>query len=333
MTPSDRTASLTVPASIAAEFRWSYDVANRRLAGLYERSKDGQWSAQTDIDWSIDVPYGDRLPFDARFVSLNEAGGPLAALGPDAADRFRWEFQNWMVSQFLHGEQGAMVAAGRLVEVVPGIEAKSVAATQAVDEARHVEVFARYASVKMPHFYAISAPLESLLGDTLRDGRWDITQLGMHIMIEALAMAAFRLGQQSFHDPLLRDICRKVARDEARHVAFGILALEPAYLEMSAAELADREDFVLESAALMARRFQLVEIWEHLGIVPQSGVAYARTDPVMARYRQAVFAKVVTSLRDVGLLTPRVRDGLRGLGLLGPATDSPGDRAADGRER
>lgn len=328
MTPG----SLTVPASIAAEFRWSYVAANRRLAGLYERSKDGQWDARTDIDWSIDVPYGDPLPFDARFVALDQPGGPLAGLGPDAADRFRWEFQNWMVSQFLHGEQGAMVAAGRLVEVIPGIEAKSVAATQAVDEARHVEVFARYASVKMPHFYDISAPLASLLGDTLRDGRWDITQLGMHIMIEALAMAAFRLGQQSFHDPLLRDICRKVSRDEARHVAFGILALEPAYLEMSSVELIDREDFVLESAALMAKRFMLIEIWEHLGVDPRIGVRYARTDPVMARYRQAVFSKVVTSLRDVGLFTPRVRDGLHRLGLLGPGTDgrAVNERALDG---
>ena len=311
---------LRVEATIRAELHWSYEVSEPRLRDLYHRNEDATWSSD-DVDWSIEVPYGEPLPgADARFLELTAVDSPLHHLGPAAVDVFRWEFQNWMVSQFLHGEQGALVAAARLVEVVPGIAAKSFAASQTADEARHVEVFSRYATDKLPHHYQISASLESWLADTLRDGRWDITQLGMHIIIEALAMASFRLGQTSFHDPLIRDLCARVARDEARHVAFGILSLEPAYDQMSSSELRDREEFVLAAANLMAERFLLTEIWERLDVDPVAGRAYARTSPMMSDFRRAVFAKVVTALRDVGLFTPRIRDELDRLRLLGAAS-------------
>ena len=150
----------------------------------------------------------------------------------------------------------------------------------------------------------------------------DITALGMQIVVEALAMAAFRLANSTFHDRLICDITRLVARDEARHVSFGVLSLEGIYREMTSAELADREDMVLESASLMRRRFLLEDVWERIEVDRTEGVDFASHNELMVKYRQAIFARVVTALANIGLLTPRVRDGLERLDLIGFADRS-----------
>jgi hypothetical protein len=292
---------------------------------LYERAKLAQWNASTDIDWNTEVAFGAPLPDDSGRAFAQFASSPLARRGPAAWDAFRWQLQAWMVSQFLHGEQGALVVAGRLIEAVPDIGSKHCAALQAADEARHVEVFARYLHENVPELYPVSPPLESLLEDILSDTRWDITALGMQIVIEALAMVAFRLADQTFHDDLIKEITRLVARDEARHVSFGVFALGGIYQQMTSAELAEREDMVLEAAYLTRRRFLLEEVWERLEVPPAQGAEFAAADTTMIGYRQAIFTKVVSSLRSIGLLTDRVRDGLIGLGLTTAALSRAGE--------
>jgi hypothetical protein len=307
---------VTIRAPVEATLTWRYDPAEPRVMALYERAKQAQWNAATDIDWSQDVPFGAPLPDDSAYAMAAFEASPLAARGRPMWDAFRWELQAWMVSQFLHGEQGALVVAGRLVEVVPDVDSKFYAASQAADEARHVEVFARYLRDKLPATYPVSGPLQSLIAHILSDRRWDVTALGMQIMVEALAMAAFRLADTTFHDGLIKDITRLVARDEARHISFGVMSLGGIYREMTRAELADREDLVLEAAYLTRRRFLLEDVWERLDVPRADGMAYAGTDHLMIKYRQTIFAKVVSALRSIGLLTDRVRDGLLDLGLL-----------------
>jgi hypothetical protein len=199
---------------------------------------------------------------------------------------------------------------------VPDVDSKFYAASQAADEARHVEAFARYVRDKVPAGYPVSGPLETLIAHILADRRWDVTALGMQIMVEALAMAAFRLADTTFHDDLIKSITRLVARDEARHISFGVLSLGGIYRDMTRAELADREDLVLEAAYLTRRRFLLEDVWERLDVPRADGVAYAATDQLMTKYRQTIFTKVVSALRGIGLLTERVRTGLGDLGLL-----------------
>jgi hypothetical protein len=303
-------ADLTVRTPVEARLDWAYDARVPRLRTLYEKAKRAQWNASSDVDWSVEVPYGTALPDDSAYAMASFAASPLARYGRSMWDTFRWELQSWMVSQFLHGEQGALVVAARLVEMVPTVESKFYAASQTADEARHVEVFSRYLREKVPAMYPVAPPLGALITDILTDERWDITALGMQVMVEALAMAAFRLADSTFHDDLIKQIARLVARDEARHVSFGVLSLEGIYREMTRAELADREDMVLEAAHLTRQRFLLEDVWARLGVPRPAGVEFARTDPMMVRYRRTVFAKVVTVLRDIGLLTDRVRDGL-----------------------
>jgi hypothetical protein len=310
---------LVVGGSVQARLDWTYTTTDPRLRALYDRARHGQWDADTDIDWTVPVPYGQALPDDSAFGMAAFAASPLHRYGRGMWDTFRWEVQNWMVSQFLHGEQGALVVAARLVEVVPDLDSKFYAASQAADEARHVDVFGRYLRQNVPQMYGVSPPLAALLTDILASRQWDITALGMQIMVEALAMAAFRVADRTFHDDLIKEITRLVARDEARHVSFGVLSLRGIYREMTAAELADREDMVLEAAHLTRQRFLLDEVWDRLGVPRAEGVRFARHEPMMVRYRQTIFTRVASVLRGIGLMTDRVHDGLAGLDLLGAA--------------
>ncbi|MGH3937198.1 MAG: ferritin-like domain-containing protein [Pseudonocardiaceae bacterium] len=304
-----------VQSFVDTRLTWDYEPSGSRMRALYERAKEGQWKVE-DIDWSCDVPFGAPLPDDSAFAMSAFAVSPLAARGRPAWDEFRWELQSWMVSQFLHGEQAAMIVAGRLVEIAPDLESKFYATTQAVDEARHVEVFSRYLREKTPAPYPICAPLRLMLESILSDSRWDVIALGMQIMVEALAMAAFRLAHNTFHDDLIKNIAGLVARDEARHVSFGVLSLAGLYDQMTSAERDEREELVLESASLIRRRFMLEDIWERMEVPRDEGVEFAATNELMVTYRQTIFSRVGRSLGQIGLLDDRVRHGLYQLGLL-----------------
>ncbi len=303
----------TFPTRLTADFQ----VRDPRLRTLYERAGAAQWSAVDDIDWTQEAEFGRPLPDDSAFSMAAFADSPLASRGRGMWDTFRWEVQSWMVSQFLHGEQGALVVAARLVETVPDLDSKLYAASQVVDEARHVDVFARYLREQIPEPYRLAAPLEALLSDILTDSRWDVTALGMQIMVEALALGSFRLADRTFHDPLIRQITRLVARDEARHVSFGVMSLEGLYQELTAPERAEREELVLEAAESTRRRFLLGDVWERLDVDVDAGVAYAEHDEMMMLYRKAIFSRVIVAVDRIGLLTDRVRDGLDKLGLSG----------------
>ncbi|HZT67092.1 MAG TPA: ferritin-like domain-containing protein [Acidimicrobiales bacterium] len=325
-----------VESQIVTEFTWDYADRRPALAKLYEKGKTSQWNATTDIDWSPEVNFGEARPQSSDGPGLEGiigfAGGesPIGRLDDAGRTQFRWEFQSWMVSQFMHGEQGALVATARLVETVPDLDAKFYAANQAADEARHVEAYARYLNEKLRHSYPISDPLKALLTDIMSESRWDITYLGMQIMVEGLALAAFGLGNVMFQDPIIRQITDYVMRDEARHVAFGVLSLQGLYDDMDSAELADREEFVMDAAQLMRDRFLLDDVWERVGIDVQAGKEFALHNPLMGLFRQMLFSKIVPNLNKLGLLTDRVRPHFEQLGILQLA-DLP-DSTADADE-
>lgn len=221
-----------------------------------------------------------------------------------------------MVSQCMHGEQGALVATARLVETVPDIESKFYAANQVADEARHVEAYAKYLNEKLQHQYPISTPLESLLVDIMSEKRWDITFLGMQILVEGLALAAFGLIGQTTKEPLLKDILHRIGLDEARHVAFGVLSLRGVYGDMTESELKDREEFIVEASRLMRDRFLMQEVWEEMGMPVEACTRLALESETMKVFRQLLFSKIVPNVKRLGLLTPRVRKGFEELDVL-----------------
>ncbi|MEU2790649.1 diiron oxygenase [Streptomyces sp. NPDC007100] len=311
---------MEVDAMFQACLNWNYGDRDSRVWNLYEKNKVSQWNATTDIDWDHDVEFGAELSEEngARLASFVVGEG--SPVPRELLTQFRWEYQAWMCSQFLHGEQGALVTTARLVETVPDLDAKTYAASQVADEARHVEAFARYVDEKLKSVYPINPGLKTLLHDLLSESRWDIVYLGMQVVVEGLAITALRLASSGFGDPVIRQITRMVAQDEARHIAFGVTALTGMYSQVTSAELREREDFLLEAIQLMSRRFMLREVWERMDLDVAKGLRFARTNPMMATYRQMLFQQVIFVLRQLDMLSDRVKDLLLAENLVRPET-------------
>jgi hypothetical protein len=299
-----------VEAHFDAIFTWDYERSRPALSKLYEKAKTSQWNATTDLDWSVDVD-PERVSKELggggtqRFKELAAADdSPVRHFSEKQWDRVGVELQNSLLSQFMHGEQGALLCTARIVESVPWIDAKYYAATQVMDEARHVEVFARYLDEKLGNQYGINDNLRGILDDILKDARWDIAYLGMQIMVEGLALAAFGMMHAITTEPLIKKMLRYVMSDEARHVAFGVLSLQEYYSELSAAEMRERQEFAFDVAKRLQRRFAHTEMWARMGVDPD---AVYRTmsrinPPAQQQFQQLLFSKIVPNCKKLGLL-------------------------------
>jgi len=291
-----------------AIFTWGYDKGERApLDRLYEKAKTSQWNGQTDLDWSIEVdPYTMLLPanpMEADYFKENP-NSPLHKFSDKEWKELAVESLNWSLSQFMHGEQGALLCTAKIVETVPWIDAKYYASTQVIDEARHVEVFAQYLDQKMGGInYPVNYHLKCLLDDIIEDSRWDITYLGMQIMVEGLALAAFGFMHQTTEEPLLKKLLRYVMSDEARHVAFGVLSLQEIYKDMDAKEIRERQEFTFEAALRMRDRFLRQEMWEKLGVDVKEMVKYQLEMPEELKvFQRLLFSKIVPNCKKLGLL-------------------------------
>jgi hypothetical protein len=167
----------------------------------------------------------------------------------------------------MQGEQGALICAAKIVTQVPDVDSKFYASTQVIDEARHVESYKRLLE-KFGVAYPMTAPLQELIDQVLRDSRWDMTYLGMQVVIEGLALAAFQQIRDHAQNPLAAAVNAYVMQDESRHVAFGRLALRDYYPQLTQKERDEREEFLLEACYLMRDRFDAVEVWKTLGLDP-----------------------------------------------------------------
>jgi len=290
-----------------AIFTWDYSLSRPALRKLYEKAKTGQWNATTDLDWETEV--------DLEKVVSGDQVATAAGIDPNLYDdtvighwgQKEWldygiQNRKWTLSQFLHGEQGALLCTAKITETVPWYDAKLYASTQVVDEARHVEVFGRYLDEKMGGGYQVNAHLRMLLDDIINDSRWDMTYLGMQVMVEGLALAAFGFMHQMTEEPLLKKLLRYVMSDEARHVAFGVLSLKEVYAEMTDAEMKDRQEFAYEAAVRMRDRFLSQEVWERMGVAPKDVLPIVLRDPTRDLFQQMLFSKIVPNCKKLGLL-------------------------------
>jgi hypothetical protein len=295
-----------------AIFTWDYEKGARpALNKLYEKAKGAQWNGETDLPWHLDVDLeqvvanAPRDEDDPVFVAASQPGGPLHGWGEQQWNDLGIEMQNWTMSQFMHGEQGALICTAKIVETVPWIDAKYYAATQVMDEARHVEVFAKYLDEKLNGHYPLNAHLGMLLDDIINDSRWDMTYLGMQIMVEGLALAAFGFMHQLTEEPLLKQLLRYVMSDEARHVAFGVLSLKEYYAELSDAEMLERQEFAFEAAVRMRDRFLQQEVWDRMGVDVATMVKLQLEhggDKNEDVFQQLLFSKIVPNCKKLGLL-------------------------------
>jgi rubrerythrin len=311
-----------VKASLEAIYNWSYEPEIDELRTLYANALDRQWIALRDLDWERGV---DREAF-ARTFSL--AGIPVAqtAFWRSLPDATRWEVArrsaSFMLSNFLHGEQGALMVAGQLVNAVPHMDGKFYAATQTLDEARHVEVFAAYVRL-LDEVGDISPGLKKLLDNVLAAEDWKLKAVGMQVVAEGLALYSFRDMRNATEEPLLKQLLTYVARDEARHTGYGIKYLQRVVPELDADERARIEDFAFEAARLLidsragvSVRDQVLSIWSAAGIDPMEAIGrIAAERDLIARAVQQGGARfgpvsgfVIPTLRAIGLFSDRIAE-------------------------
>jgi ribonucleotide reductase beta subunit family protein with ferritin-like domain len=246
-------------------------------------------------------------------------------------NEYAWRSQAQVLSQFLHGEQGAMMVASQLVSCAPTYDAKLYASSQTFDEARHVEVFNKYLRTRCGVEYPINPSLKLLLDKILTDPRWDLKFIGMQVLVEGLALAAFQTMAQTTRDPLLRQIVTLVMRDEGRHVAFGVNYLEDWIKSLPEEEIEERAQFAYEACAIMRERLFSTVVEEEFGFDREEARRAAIDSAGGQAFRNFLFERMIPNLKRVGLLTEKVKPKFEALGVLqyeNAATDAEIDWAA-----
>ena len=299
---------------LTGAYNWDYTEADNRIKRLYELGKALNWNGSEDLDWSSNFP---KTEFATKEQAISFNGYPAyEALSREEKIEFSWHQMAQSLSNFLHGEQGAMLVASQLVSCAPTYNAKLYAASQAFDEARHVEVFNRYLQQKVGRMYPCMPSLKLLIDKVLTDPRWDLKFIGMQIVIEGLALAAFNGMKRSAADPLLRQLVDLVLRDESRHVTFGINYLEDYVQTLTDQEREERAEFAWEACVVMRNRLVPVAVIEHYGWDVQEAREYFEGSDQRLRFRNQLFTRVMPNLKRIGLLTDKIRPKYEELGLL-----------------
>ncbi|HLX89346.1 MAG TPA: diiron oxygenase [Acidimicrobiales bacterium] len=318
--------SLDSPSTTVFDF--DYTDTRDELLRLYDKGTRRQWIAKDRLDWSAEIDFSNPL-------GLPDGINPIAgtkwweAMDEKARGEMRHHVEAWRFSQFMHGEQGALICTAKIVQTVPDIDSKFYAATQVIDEARHVEVYSRYLYEKLDLVYPLNRNLQSLLDDVISDSRWDMTYLGMQVLIEGLALAAFGFIRNTATEPLGKAINAYVMQDEARHVTFGRLALRDYYPELTQAERDEREEFCVDACYRMRDRFLGEEVFERLDL-PQELTEYVANSEMQRTFRGFLFMRIVPVLKDIGLWGPRITKAFEDMGVLAFAeTDLDAEMAND----
>ncbi|MFT4519336.1 MAG: hypothetical protein ACI9JM_001732 [Halioglobus sp.] len=311
---------------LTGAYNWDYSDQDNRIKKLYALGKQLNWDGEIDVDWSqtvdaIDKPELSAAEKEEALAQFRE-GFPFAEYQPyldmdtDTQLELHRHMNSWFISQFLHGEQGALLVASQLVSCAPTFNAKLYAASQTFDEARHVEVFNRFVQQKIGLMYPVNRSLKDLLDKILTDPRWDLKFIGMQIVIEGLALAAFNVAKMNTRDPVLRDLLHLVIRDEARHVTFGVNYLEDHVKSLTQEEVEDRAQFALEACIVMRERMVPVDVHAHFGWDTTETRAISLGGAGRQQFRNLVFTRIIPNLKRIGLLTDKIRPHFEELGLL-----------------
>jgi hypothetical protein len=314
-------------------FQRDYAVHAADMRRLYENAKRDQWNAASDIDWTAPVDLEAGIFADGLIDGYGSEFWDK--LDGSTRRRLNLEFSCWRLSQFLHGEEGAMLACSQLVDMVPTNDAKFFQSTQVVDEARHTEVLSRYLTEKCGgRIYPIADNLRLLFDQLLGEGKWFIKTVGLQLIAETFAVGMFRMLAETAQDPLLRSICQRIVADESRHMGFSVLGLPDVIRGLDGAELRELEDFTVEACRLVMRGMFPRAAFEAAGFSEQRIAEVKRIRAEAARtndyvyfrtvFKREMYTQVTGNLKKVGLMTPRIADQLRTLGF---------DPEVDGRSR
>ncbi len=297
---------------LTGAYNWNYTIQDDRIKKLYDLGKKLNWDPEMDIDWDRPWPTEAMQP---EMMNLHDYA-PYLAMDEKTKAEFWLHMNAWSLSQFLHGEQGALLVASQLVSCAPTYNAKLYAASQTFDEARHVEVFNKYLQKRIGLMYPVNTNLKSLLDKILTDERWDMKFIGMQIVIEGLALSAFNTTRETTPDPVLKDIVYLVIRDEARHVTFGVNYLEEFVKTLTEEERDDRAQFAYEACVVARERLVATDVFRHFGWDVEEARKKVLDGFVMSHFRNLLFQRVIPNLARIGLLTAKIRPKFEELGIL-----------------
>jgi len=297
---------------LTGAYNWNYTIQDDRIKKLYELGKQLNWDPEIDIDWDRPWPKEDR---SAEMMNLHNYE-PYLAMDEKTQDEFWLHMNAWSLSQFLHGEQGALLVASQLVSCAPTYNAKLYAASQTFDEARHVEVFNKYLQKRIGLSYPVNTSLKSILDKILTDERWDMKFIGMQIVIEGLALSAFNTTRETTPDPVLKDVVYLVIRDEARHVTFGVNYLEQYVKTLTEEERDARAQFAYEACVISRERLVATDVFRHFGWDVEEARKQVLDGFVMSHFRNLLFQRVIPNLARIGLMTDKIRPKFEELGIL-----------------
>ncbi|MBL6903419.1 MAG: ferritin-like domain-containing protein [SAR86 cluster bacterium] len=301
---------------LTGAYNWDYTVSDNRIKRLYELGKELNWNGSLDLNWDYTHPADEKL-VEADEDLPHETLEAYENLTDEEKIEFDRHDTAELLSQFLHGEQGALLVASQLVSCAPTYNAKLYAASQTFDEARHVEVFNRYLQEKIGVHYPINPNLKALLDKILTDERWDLKFIGMQIIIEGLALAAFQMLKMLTKDPLLKQLLHYVVRDEARHVTFGINYLEDFIQTLTPEEIEERAEFAYEACVISRERLiNTTAMQKYLKMSESEAREFSLSTSANATFRNFLFSRVIPNLSRIGLLTDSVRPKFEALGLL-----------------
>jgi hypothetical protein len=309
---------IDVDAPTTLHWTWNYGSEVEELRALYEKGKVNQWNAELDLDWEIGVSKDDWLvdPQISILAQITKLMGKDEAIQKAAMfDEF-----NYHVSQLLHGEQAALQICGQLTNACEKMDEKWYAASQVVDEARHIEAFSKFMLRKMENIYPIGGALKILLDKLLEAPTVEMKTLGMQTLFEGMAIGIMGLMCRDCRNPLLAEILERVGQDEARHAAFGVLTMRRILRDAEPEQLHEMEDWsfsILE--ALNAS--QHIEMLRMLGpkydIDPELMTNLFLASPQFDEVNSLVYMHtVIPNLRNLGLITERTEDRWRKLGMM-----------------
>jgi hypothetical protein len=296
-------------------YTWDYRAADEVIQRLYRLGKRLNWDADEAIDWSIPLRR-DQSPYVESSRNPYLGWSEFDALSEASRLEFSWHQYAWSFSQILHGEQGALLVASQLIGCAPTRDAKLFAASQAFDEARHVEVFSRYLRDRVGILYPVSDRLKSLMDDILSGGAWDRKLIGMQLIIESLALATFPVQRMVAADPLLPSLLSYVMRDEGRHVAFGVSYLAEVTKNLSEREREERASFALEACRVMRDRIVPVDVFKHFKLDVDEATRRFLSVGEADKFRHLLFTRIMPNLQRLGLITDKVAPLYDKLNLL-----------------
>ena len=303
---------------LTGSYNWDYTVQDNRIKKLYELGKQLNWNVEEDVDWTPEYKGIQDDEFEFENAQWEKHPTYKTWNIEKRKDFFR-DLNSWATSQFLHGEQGALLVASQLASCAPTFNAKLYAASQTFDEARHVEAFNKYIQTRLKKSWPIGRALKGLLDKILTDPRWDLKFIGMQVVIEGLALAAFQTAKDTTKDSVYQEMLNLIIRDEARHVTFGINYLTDFVKTLSEKEKMDRAQFALEACTVSRNRLRPHAVWKLYGLDINETEEYTDKEIAQNVFQSLLFSRVMPNLKKIGLLHDELVPEYEKLGVMGYA--------------